>query len=78
MKKHSISQVKTIIKNSLKMMFERVQNEVILNEDIRLQVLDTMKENDIGYSIMHQAGITAKMLGVEPKEGRPNGPKRDV
>ena len=78
MKKYSVSQVKAIIRNSLNMMFERVQNEVIVNEDIRLQVLDAMKENDIGYSIMHQAGITAEMLGVKPKTGRPNVTKRDV
>lgn len=76
MGKHSVSQVKKIIRDSLGILFERVQNEVLVNEDIGLQVLDAMKENNIGHSIMHQAGITSKMLGVKPKGTRVT--KRDI
>ena len=71
MGKYSISQVKSILQSSIGLFFEKIKAEVDTgNEDMKLKVLDTMDKNNIGHSIMHQAGITAKMLGVKPKGSR--------
>jgi hypothetical protein len=79
MGKHSIEGVKNIIQHCTGLFFVKAQAEARDgNEEVRGKILDAMKEFDIGHSILHQAGITAKDLGVNPKTGRPRGPKRNV
>lgn len=79
MGKHSIEGVKRIVQYCTGLFFVKAQAEVKAgNEEVRGKILDAMNEFDIGHSILHQAGITAKDLGVKPKTGRPREPKRNV